>query len=94
MKKDTYFIKIVRMKTKLTLSIEKTVLEKAKKLTRKGRRSLSKIFEDYLRELTAAGKNKRSAPVTDSLSGILSDHYAGKSYQKMKEEMYKDKYGL
>jgi hypothetical protein len=82
------------MKTKLTLSIDKTVLEKAKKLTKKNHKSLSRIFEDYLREITRPRKNKARTPVTDNLSGILSDYYAGKSYQEMKEEMYKDKYGL
>lgn len=82
------------MKTKLTLSIEKTVLDKAKKLTRTSHKSLSRIFEDYLREITTPGKIKTPTPVTDSLSGILSDHYAGKSYQEMKKEMYKDKYGI
>lgn len=48
-----------------------------------------------MREITAVRKSKAApTPVTDGLSGILGDHYAGKSYRKMKEEMYKDKYGI
>ena len=40
------------MITKLTLTIEKSVIEKAKKYAREKERSLSDIIENYLKAIT------------------------------------------
>lgn len=40
------------MNTKLTLTIEQSVIEKAKKLAKKNERSLSDLIENYLKALT------------------------------------------
>ena len=45
------------MSTKLTLTIEKSVIEKAKTYARKSERSLSDLIENYLRILTREDKN-------------------------------------
>ncbi|WP_090626783.1 DUF6364 family protein [Parapedobacter indicus] len=40
------------MNTKLTLTIEQSVIEKAKKFAKKNERSLSDLIENYLKALT------------------------------------------
>ncbi len=40
------------MNTKLTLTIEQSIIEKAKKYARKRERSLSDLIENYLKALT------------------------------------------
>lgn len=40
------------MNTKLTLTIEQSVIEKAKKFAKKSERSLSDLIENYLKALT------------------------------------------
>ena len=56
------------MTTKLTLSIEKETIEKAKRLSSKRGKSISKIVEDYLNTITEKEDIKGSAvdnwPVT------------------------------
>jgi Family of unknown function (DUF6364) len=62
------------MQTKLTLSIDKSVIHHAKLYANKRKKSLSQIIEDYLKSLS---NNKGSfslesiPPVTKSLAGIL-----------------------
>ncbi|MCL8268377.1 MULTISPECIES: DUF6364 family protein [Leptospira] len=78
------------MTTKLTLSIEKTVIEKAKKYAQKRHKSLSSIIEDYLAELTKESEHEQKvktkaqdlAPITKSLAGLLK----GKEYVDIKED--------
>jgi threonine synthase len=43
--------KVEGMNTKLTLTIEQSIIEKAKKYARKRERSLSEIIENYLKAL-------------------------------------------
>jgi hypothetical protein len=45
------------MKAKLTLNLKKEIIEKAKTYASKKNISLSKLIEDYLRELTSNQKN-------------------------------------
>ena len=44
------------MPVKLTLSVEKSVIERAKRFSRRQNKSLSKLVEGYLRKLTGARK--------------------------------------
>lgn len=59
------------MNTKLTLTIEQTIIERAKKYARKKGRSLSDIIENYLKVITKeeADKNVEIMPITKSLRG-------------------------
>jgi hypothetical protein len=60
------------MQTKLTLSIDKSVIERAKKYAHRRRRSLSGLVENYLREVTRADLgNEEVTPVVAELSGVL-----------------------
>lgn len=59
------------MNTKLTLTIEQTVIEKAKEYAKEQGRSLSDIVENYLKAITKHKDiaNSESTPITDSLRG-------------------------
>ena len=60
------------MTTKLTLSIEKEVIELSKRYAASQNRSLSALIESYLRTITVA--EKKSIEITDkvkSLSGAF-----------------------
>jgi len=61
------------MDTKLTLSIDKQIIEAAKKYARNTNTSLSNLIENYLVSIT--GKNKAAeeeiSPLVKSLSGVI-----------------------
>ncbi|MDV2448804.1 DUF6364 family protein [Elizabethkingia miricola] len=62
------------MNTKLTLTIEKSVIEKAKKYAHKRERSLSDLIENYLKALTNDDSKNESdlTPTVKSLKGSFS----------------------
>jgi len=59
------------MNTKLTLTIEKDIIEKAKKYARKRERSLSALVENYLKTLAddSNKKEEKLTPIVKSLKG-------------------------
>ncbi len=61
------------MNTKLTLTIEQSIIEKAKKYARKRERSLSDLIENYLKALTNdEPKNEDElTPTVQSLKGAF-----------------------
>lgn len=61
------------MDTKLTLSLDKEVIEAAKEYARKRNTSLSNLIENYLVSVTAKSKVNADeiSPLVKSLSGVL-----------------------
>ncbi|MDZ7604424.1 MAG: DUF6364 family protein [Cyclobacteriaceae bacterium] len=59
------------MNTKLTLTIEPSVIERAKKYARQKNRSLSDIIENYLKVITKEDANieMETTPLVKSLRG-------------------------
>jgi hypothetical protein len=60
------------MNTKLTLTIEREIIERAKNYAKEKYRSLSDLIENYLKVLTkedTGNKTKKLSPVIDSLKG-------------------------
>ncbi|MDH5366967.1 MAG: DUF6364 family protein [Cyclobacteriaceae bacterium] len=61
------------MDKKLTLSLDKSIIESAKKYAKSNNISLSKLIESYLMTLT---KRKRGSveitPLVESLSGVIT----------------------
>ena len=59
------------MNTKLTLSIEQSVIDKAKEYARNKKRSLSDLIENYLKALTSdeLRESSHDAPIVKSLRG-------------------------
>ncbi len=83
------------MLTKLTLTIDQTVVEQAKEYAQKKNRSVSRIVEDYLKNIASNNDGNTSlflmkSPITDSISGMFHDN--GKSYKDLLDEALQEKY--
>jgi hypothetical protein len=60
------------MTTKLTLTIDDTVIDSAKKYAHKKGKSLSHIVENYLKSISAKGNNEPSvSPKVMKLMGVI-----------------------
>lgn len=81
------------MDTKLTLSLSKAVIERAKVYARKENKSLSKLTEDYFSKLsTESAQTQEISPLVKKLSGVVknpaADHkkeyaaYLSKKYSR------------
>jgi len=89
------------MNTKLTLSLEKEVIEKAKIYAKGTGRSLSEMVENYFRNLVSRSQNDTKIedeygdidPKLKKLIGIikLPEDF---DIEKVKEEYHKEKYGI
>ena len=61
------------MGTKLTLSLDDKVIEEAKRFAKRQHRSLSKLVEGYLRQVTKSESAEEAiTPLVAELSGVLS----------------------
>ncbi|NJY62862.1 hypothetical protein HC174_08845 [Salinimicrobium sp. CDJ15-81-2] len=61
------------MDKKLTLSLDKTIIESAKNYAKSNNISLSKLIESYLTTLTKRRRNSTEiTPLVESLSGVIS----------------------
>ena len=83
------------MLTKLTLTIDDAVVERAKAYAHKKNRSVSRIVEEYLENITTnqdsgIGIKNLQAPITYSISGMFPDD--GKPYRAMRDEALQEKY--
>ncbi|HVY75351.1 MAG TPA: DUF6364 family protein [Puia sp.] len=83
------------MDTKLTLSLDKKVIEQAKKYARKKNISLSKLIEAYLQRTSSQEKDEPAiSPLVKSLSGVIKlpkDFNHKKGYSDYLSEKYKTK---
>lgn len=72
------------MNTKLTLTIEQTLIEKAKEYAKSKGRSLSDIVENYFKAIVKeeGAVKSDSTPITDSLRGSFK---ASKNFDYKKE---------
>jgi hypothetical protein len=79
-----------KMNTKLTIKLDKGVIEKAKDYVKKEKTSLSKMIENYLLNLTSKKPDFEITPLVKSLSGVIKpvDDYK-KDYTDYLTEKYK-----
>jgi hypothetical protein len=72
------------MNTKLTLTMEQAVIEKAKKYAKDKERSLSNLIENYLKALTKEDRSNEIelTPIVKSLKGSFT---APKNFDYKKE---------
>ncbi len=81
------------MNTKLTLSLEKEIIEGAKKYARRRNKSLSKMVEAYLRQVAHNEITEEEiTPLVAELSGILSPEQTDRrkeEYGDYLEEKYR-----
>ncbi len=60
------------MDSKLTLKLNKNVIEQAKQYAKKNNISLSKMIENYLQAVTTRKDDKlKISPLVDSLTGVI-----------------------
>lgn len=59
------------MTTKLTLTVEKSVIERAKVYAKNTGRSLSELIENYLTTITKEGTNEALSPKLQKLVGAV-----------------------
>ena len=59
------------MTTKLTLTVEKTIIEKAKSYAKKTGRSLSELIENYLENITEETNTSDLSPKLKKLVGSV-----------------------
>lgn len=85
------------MNTKLTLSLEKTVIEDAKSYAKKTGRSLSEMVENYFKSLVSKSATDFDENEIDQslkeLVGII-ELPPDFDVKKARDEHYKEKYGL
>lgn len=61
------------MDKKLTLSLDNSIIESAKKYAQSNNISLSKLIESYLKALTKRKRNSTEiTPLVESLSGVIT----------------------
>ncbi len=61
------------MDKKLTLSLDKAIIERAKNYAKSNNISLSKLIESYLTTLTKRKRNSTEiTPLVESLSGVIT----------------------
>jgi hypothetical protein len=60
------------MTTKLTLTVEKSVIERAKLYAKNTGRSLSEIIENYLNTITNESTNSELSPKLKRLVGVVN----------------------
>lgn len=78
------------MNTKLTLNLDKNVIDEAKAYAKSHHVSLSKLIENYLHSLTRESKKRSSvSPLVESLTGIIpSDFDEKKEYREYIDRKY------
>ena len=81
------------MSTKLTLTIDKNVIEQSKKFAASHNRSLSDLIESYLKAITSADGN--NIKVTDKVSSLCGSFNVpdGFDYKKVLVDEITRKYG-
>lgn len=84
------------MNTKLTLTIEKEVIEVAKEYAKDKGQSLSEMVENYFKLITVdkrKGELKQLSPKVRELRGVITAE-AGVDYQQVLTEELSKKYGV
>ena len=82
------------MNTKLTLTIEQSVIEKAKRYARNRERSLSDLIENYLKALTNEEDPKIENELSPTLKSLKGSFKMPKDFDYKKEltKRLSDKY--
>jgi hypothetical protein len=71
------------MTTKLTLTVEKSIIEKAKSYAKQTGRSLSELIENYLEELIQDNRNKEE--LSPRLKKLVGSVKLPKNFDEKKE---------
>jgi len=74
-------------KTKLTLSVDEAVIERAKRFSRRNDTTVSELVTHFLASLEAEGGE--GAPITGRLVGALSPDGSRQEYREYLDEKYR-----
>ncbi len=78
------------MQTKLTLRLDESLIQKAKRYAKQHDKSLSQVVSDYFQILTRKAEGSETPPITRSLVGVLEGgHIEVDDYKKHLEEKYR-----
>ena len=80
------------MTTKLNLTIEEKTAKKIKAYAEKKKTSVSKIAEEYFKQLTVEEKGKKRKSFVEEWAGFLTKPIG--DIDKARDEYLKEKYGL
>ena len=61
------------MNTKLTLSLDKNIINEAKKYAKLRHKSISKIIENYLKNITTDKDDEELTPIVHELAGSVKN---------------------
>ena len=61
------------MNTKLTLSLDKNIINKAKKYAKNRNKSISKIVENYLKNIVVNNDDEELTPIVSELIGSVKN---------------------
>jgi len=83
--------------TKLTLSVDNEVVERAKTYARRRGRSVSRLVEDYLRNVSSREPLDDShggpeTPITDGVTGMFAAEYHGQEYGDLLDDALRERY--
>ena len=83
------------MTTKLTLTIDKAIIKRAKSYALDKNKSVSRIVEDYLNNISSGTtpiefSKALEAPITDRLVGMFAD--TGKDYKTLLDEIRMERF--
>lgn len=73
------------MNTKLTLTIEQSVIDRAKRYASKRERSLSDLIENYLKALTSGANNNNGDEITPIVKSLRGAFKLPKNFDYKKE---------
>jgi predicted HicB family RNase H-like nuclease len=77
------------MKSKLTLRLEKEIIERAKEYSAERGESVSNLVEKFFKLLSEKGRSEGITPTVKKLKGLLKDSKVSESdYKKYLEEKY------
>ena len=80
-----------KMNTKLTLNLNKTIIESAKDYAKNHKTSLSKLIETYLNSITKKENSTDDvSPLVESLTGVIPDENT--NYKKEYQDFINKKY--
>jgi len=84
------------MIAKLTLTIDKQVVDKAKTYAKKKNRSVSKLVEEYLKtissnDIASSTTQTTKADITEKITGMFKKEYKGQEYKDLLEDALLEK---
>jgi hypothetical protein len=75
-------------RTKLTIRVDRDLLERAKRYANEHNTTLTRLVSEYLRQLNVQDDPLADAPIVRRLSGTLSQKASVDDYREYLEEKY------